>query len=78
MTALFAEIANEIANEFMLHEKKQNLPLDTTSLKLSGGYDVDVLELDKEKLALPMFGHSKDYHPPAFVWNIKASLYKLA
>ena len=64
VTALFAEIANEIAHEFMPHEKKQRLHLDTTSLKLSGDYAVDeALKLDKETLALPMFGHSKDHRP---------------
>ncbi|MCP4472526.1 MAG: DUF4277 domain-containing protein, partial [Gammaproteobacteria bacterium] len=61
VTALFAEITNEIAHEFMPHEKKQRLHLDTTSLKLSGDYAVDeAFKLDKETLTLPMLGHSKD------------------
>ena len=36
VTELFAEIANEIAQEFMPSVKRQSLHLDSTSLKISG------------------------------------------
>jgi len=64
VTELFAEIANEIAQEFMPSPKRQSLHLDTTSLKLSGDYDFDDdYWLDDEQPPLPMFGHSKDHRP---------------
>ena len=64
VTELFAEITNEIAQEFMPSPKKQSLHLDTTSLKLSGDYDFDDdCWIDDEQPPLPMFGHSKDHRP---------------
>lgn len=64
VTELFAEIANEIAQEFMPSPKIQSLHLDTTSLKVSGDYDFDEdCWLDEEQPPLPMFGHSKDHRP---------------
>jgi transposase len=64
VTELFAEIANEIAQEFMPATTRQSMHLDTTSLKLSGNYDVNVECLDGEaQPPRPMFGHSKDHRP---------------
>jgi transposase len=64
VTELFAEIANEIAQEFLPAGKRQSLHLDTTSLKLSGDYDVeDGNSNDEEQPPLPMYGHSKDHRP---------------
>ncbi|TWX70391.1 IS1634 family transposase [Colwellia sp. C1TZA3] len=64
VTELFAEIANEIAQEFMPATKRQRLHLDTTSLKLSGDYDVNADgEEDKNQPPRPMHGHSKDHRP---------------
>jgi transposase len=64
VTELFAEIANEIAQEFMPATKRQILHLDTTSLKLSGDYDVNAeCEEDKNQPPRPMHGHSKDHRP---------------
>jgi len=64
VTELFAEIANEIAQEFMTPVKRQSLHLDTTSLKLSGDYDFDDdAWLDEAQPPVPMLGHSKDHRP---------------
>jgi transposase len=64
VTELFAEIANEIAQEFMPSVKRQSLHLDTTSLKLSGDYDFDDdAWLDEAQPPIPMRGHSKDNRP---------------
>jgi transposase len=64
VTELFAEIANEIAQEFMPSTKRQSLHLDTTSLKLSGDYDFDYdCCSDDELPPMPMYGHSKDHRP---------------
>jgi transposase len=64
VTELFAEIANEIAQEFMPVIKRQRVHLDTTSLKLSGNYDVNTEdEGDKKQPSRPMHGHSKDHRP---------------
>ena len=63
VTQLFAEIANEIAHEFMPSVKKDSLHLDTTSFKLTGDYAFADGEWPDEvkKPPLPMFGHSKDH-----------------
>jgi len=64
VTELFAEIANEIAQEFMPAVKRQSLHLDTTSLKLSGDYDFgDDDWIDEAQPPLPKYGHSKDHRP---------------
>jgi len=64
MTELFAEIANEIAQDFMTAIKRQRLHLDTTSLKLSGNYDIKTEEdEDKKQPPRPTHGHSKDHRP---------------
>jgi len=63
VTQLFAEIANEIAHEFMPSMKRESLHLDTTSFKLSGDYkfaDGDWPD-EVKKPPLPMYGHSKDH-----------------
>ena len=63
VTELFAEIANEIAHEFMPYIKRQSLHLDTTSFKLSGDYffGEDDWPDETKKPPLPMYGHSKDH-----------------
>jgi hypothetical protein len=49
MTELFAEIANEIAQDFMPAIKRQRLHLDTTSLKLSGNDNIKTEEDEDKK-----------------------------
>jgi len=64
VTRLFAEIADEIYKEFMPTDNKQQIHLDTTSLKLCGEYDLeDKYQDDEDRPALPMYGHSKDHRP---------------
>ena len=65
VTELFAEIANEIAQEFMPATKRQSLHLDTTSLKLSGNYNINenCYSDEEEQPPMPMYGHSKDHRP---------------
>ncbi len=63
-TALFAEIANEIAVEVMPKQKKVQLHIDTSSLKVSGDYDVEEdYPDDNNRPPLPKYGHSKDHRP---------------
>jgi transposase len=64
LTALFAEIANEISHEFMPKKRVQHLHLDTTSLKLTGEYNVQGKYLEDDVIPpLPKYGHSKDHRP---------------
>jgi len=63
VTELFAEIANEINQEFMPKIDRPHFHIDTTSLKLSGDYDVELNSDHDEQPPLPMFGHSKDHRP---------------
>ncbi len=63
-TALFAEIANEIAVEMMPKQNKVQLHIDTSSLKVSGEYDLDEnYPDDNNRPPLPKHGHSKDHRP---------------
>ncbi len=62
-TALFAEIANEIAVERMPKQNKVQLHIDTSSLKVSGDYDLEDNYPDDNKPPLPKYGHSKDHRP---------------
>jgi transposase len=64
LTALFAEIANEVSHEFMPQKRVQYLHLDTTSLKLTGEYNVQGKYLEGDVVPpLPKYGHSKDHRP---------------
>lgn len=62
-TALFAEIANEISLERMPKQNKVQLHIDTSSLKVSGDYDLEDNYPDDNKPPLPKYGHSKDHRP---------------
>jgi len=63
-TELFAEIVNEVAQEFMPVQARQKFYLDTTSLKLCGEYDFeDDYPDDDNRPLLPKLGHSKDHRP---------------
>lgn len=67
-TALFAEIANEIIVERRaaqgLTNTRQTKHLDTSSLKLTGEYEVDENDSDNDKSPpIPKLGHSKDHRP---------------
>lgn len=63
-TALFAEIANEIAIEVMPKQSKVQIHLDTSSLKVSGNYDLEEdYPDDNNRPPLPKYGHSKDHRP---------------
>jgi transposase len=65
VTQLFAELANEISMEFSPpQDHPQYSHLDTTSLKLSGDYDLEQDYPDEgERPSLPKRGHSKDHRP---------------
>ena len=65
-TALFAEIANEVAMEITPKPKpkKTQIHIDTSSLKVSGDYDLEEDYPDDEnRPPLPKYGHSKDHRP---------------
>ena len=63
-TALLAEIANEISQEFIPATGRQNGHLDTSSLKVCGDYAVEHLYPDDtNRPPLPRHGHSKDHRP---------------
>ena len=64
VTALLAEIANEIHQEFTPPGRRQTLRLDSTSFKLVGEYDLEHLYLEGEsRPPLPKQGYSKDHRP---------------
>ncbi|WP_157828022.1 IS1634 family transposase [Paraglaciecola sp. MB-3u-78] len=63
-TALLAEMANEISQEFIPATGRQNGHLDTSSLKVCGDYAVEHLYPDDtNRPPLPRHGHSKDHRP---------------
>ncbi len=63
-TALLAEMANEISQEFIPATGRQNGHLDTSSLKVCGDYAVEHLYPDDtNRPPLPFHGHSKDHRP---------------
>jgi transposase len=64
LTALFAEIANEVSHEFLPKTRVQHLHIDTTSLKLTGEYNVAGKYREDDVIPpLPKYGHSKDHRP---------------
>jgi transposase len=63
-TALLAEMANDISQEFIPATGRQNGHLDTSSLKVCGDYAVEHLYPDDtNRPPLPRHGHSKDHRP---------------
>jgi transposase len=63
-TALLAEMANEISQEFIPATGRQNGHLDTSSLQVCGDYAVEHLYPDDtNRPPLPRHGHSKDHRP---------------
>ncbi len=64
VTELFAEIANEISQEFLPPSGRQQLHLDTSSLKLVGEYDFEhAYPNEASRPPLPKLGYSKDHRP---------------
>jgi transposase len=63
-TALLAEMANEISQEFIPATGRQNGHLDTSSLNVCADYAVeDRYPDDASRPPLPRHGHSKDHRP---------------
>ena len=63
-TAMIAEIASEILQEFIPPSGRQAIHLDTSSLKLVGEYALDQAYLDEtDRPPLPKLGYSKDHRP---------------
>ena len=63
-TALLAEMANEISQEFIPATGRQNGHLDTSSLNVCAYYAVeDRYPDDASRPPLPRHGHSKDHRP---------------